>query len=115
MTAVLVAPPVVAGRRRTSVVAVPWLFPAALLIGGLLVTGTPFWDISRYAAYFAFAVLVPGTLIHRALRGSRGNLPEDLGLGAATGLVVLLAGWALCAATGLQALLPGWPLLVIVL
>ncbi|WP_433373649.1 hypothetical protein ACQPZX_02320 [Actinoplanes sp. CA-142083] len=93
----------------------PWLIPAALLVATLLWTGTPAWDILRYAVYFALAVLLPGTLVHRALRGSRGNLPEDLGFGGATGLLLMLAGWALAAATGLQVLLPAWPLLIIAL
>ncbi|HEX9998999.1 MAG TPA: hypothetical protein VGB74_00985, partial [Actinoplanes sp.] len=93
----------------------PWSIPAAVLVVALLDAGTPAADIALYAAYFAFAVVLPGTLVHRALRGSRGNLPEDLGLGAATGLLVLLIGWALAAATGRQVLLPGWPLAILVL
>jgi hypothetical protein len=98
--------------RRLSA-ALPWLVPAVVLVVLLLATGTPAWDVLRYAAYFALAVLLPGTLVHRALRGSRGNLPEDLGLGGATGLLLLLGGWALAAATGLQSLLPVWPLLFV--
>jgi hypothetical protein len=95
--------------------ALPWLIPAGVLVAQLLATGTPLSDIARYAIYFALAVLLPGTLAHRALRGSRGNLPEDLGLGGATGLLLLIAGWAPAAATGLQALLPAWPALIVVL
>ncbi len=91
----------------------PWVFPAAVFVVGLHVTGTPARDIAAYVGYFALVIVLPGTLTFRALVGSRGNVPEDLGLGAATGLVVLLAGWALAAATGLQSLLPGWPLLII--
>ena len=113
MTAVLDSPPVRSapvptGHRRLAPI-LPWLVPAAVLVALLVATGTPAWDVLRYALYLAFAVLLPGTLVHRALRGSRGNLPEDLGLGGATGLLLLLAGWALAAATGLQALLPAWP------
>ncbi|MFI5894423.1 hypothetical protein ACIA5D_30410 [Actinoplanes sp. NPDC051513] len=93
----------------------PWLIPAAVLVVALLATGTPAWDIIRYAAYFGLAVLLPGTLVHRALRGTRGNLPEDLGLGGATGLLLMLADWALAAATGLQILLPAWPVLIVAL
>jgi hypothetical protein len=102
-------------RARIALAVLPWLLPAAALVAGLLDTGTPAGDIGLYAAYFGLGVVVPGTLVHRAIRGSRGNLPEDLGLGAATGLLVLLIGWALAAATGLQALLPAWPVLIIVL
>src|SRR6185436_1477319 len=102
-------------RRRRIPAGLPWLVPAVTLVAALLATGTPAWDILRYAAYFGLAVLLPGTLVHRALRGTRGNLPEDLGFGGATGLLLMLAGWALAAATGLQVLLPAWPLLIIAL
>jgi hypothetical protein len=102
-------------RARIALAVLPWLLPAVVLLVALLDTGTPARDIGLYAAYFALAVVTPGTLVHRAMRGSRGNLPEDLGLGAATGLLLLLVGWALAAATGLQVLLPAWPLLIIVL
>jgi hypothetical protein len=110
-------PPSADAPRRAGLLlaSLPWLLPAAALIVALLVTGTPAWSVATYAVYFAVAIVLPGTLVFRALLGSRGNLPEDLGLGAATGLLVLLIGWALCAATRLQVLLPGWPLLVIAL
>ncbi|WP_433793165.1 hypothetical protein [Actinoplanes sp. CA-252034] len=91
----------------------PWFFPAATAFAVLHFFGTPDRQIALYAVYFLAAVVVPGTLVFRALLGSRGNWPEDLGLGAATGLPVLLGGWALAAATGAQQLLIGWPLLVI--
>ncbi len=99
--------------RRRPAPALPWLVPAAVLVALLLTTGTPPWAVLGYAAYFLVAVLLPGTLVHRAVRGSSGNLAEDLGLGGATGLLLTIAGWALAAATGLQALLPAWPLLII--
>jgi len=102
-------------RARVALALLPWLFPAAGLAVALHDTGTAARYIVVYAVYFAAAIVLPGTLVYRALRGSRGNLPEDLGLGAACGLLVLLVGWALCASTRLQVLLPGWPLLVIAL
>ena len=120
MTAVLErteepAPPPVTGqpRARLLLALLPWLVPAAALILALHDTATPGRYVALYAAYFAVVIVLPGTLVFRALFGSRGNLPEDLGFGAATGLLVLILGWALCAATRQQALLPGWPLLVI--
>ncbi len=100
-------------RARIALAILPWLVPAVALVAALLDTGTPARDIGLYAVYFGYAVVLPGTLVHRALRGSRGNLPEDLGLGAAVGLLVLLVGWALCAATGLQSMLRLWPILVV--
>ncbi|UQU64479.1 hypothetical protein COUCH_36925 [Couchioplanes caeruleus] len=92
---------------------VPWVAVAAATVFALLRTGTPPGDAGIYAAYLTVGVVLPGTLVHRAFRGSRGNLPEDLALGAATGLLVQLAGWALAAATGTQAWLRYWPLLMI--
>ncbi|WP_433300121.1 hypothetical protein ACQP2F_02195 [Actinoplanes sp. CA-030573] len=63
--------------------------------------------------YLPVAVLLPGTLVYRALRGSSGSLAEDLGLGGATGLLLLAAGWAVTTVTGFPALLPAWPLLIV--
>ncbi|GGK98004.1 hypothetical protein GCM10012284_35330 [Mangrovihabitans endophyticus] len=79
----------------------------------LVLSGTSVADIVRYAAYLILAVVVPGTLVHRAVRGSRRNLPEDVGCGAATGLVLQLLVWALAAAVGAAALVRWWPLVVI--
>jgi hypothetical protein len=104
-----------APRRRLFLALLPWLAPVGAWTAGLLHTGTPAGDIALYPGYLAVAIVLPGTLVHRALRGTRGNLPEDLGLGAATGLFVLIVGWALCAVTRLQAALPAWPLLIIAL
>jgi hypothetical protein len=106
-------PPVTRARFRAPWALLPWLLLAA---GGFWVlhdTGVPDRQIALYGAYFLVAVVLPGTLVFRAVFGSRGNWPEDLGLGAATGLLVQLVGWALAAATGLQHLLPGWPVLVV--
>ena len=103
------------GYGRIVLSVLPWLLPAVAMVWVLRDTATPGDEIALYAAYFAFAVMLPGTLVFRALFGSRGNWPEDLGLGGATGLVVMLCGWALGAATGSQHLLPGWPALVVVL
>jgi len=108
-----VGPAPTRSRPHRYAAALPWLIPAAVVVAQSLATGTPLADIGTYAVYFALAVLLPGTLVHRALRGSRGNLPEDLGLGGAIGLLLLVAGWALAAATGLQTLLPAWPVLIV--
>lgn len=108
-TAVTVPP-----RRtpRPLLAALPWLLVAVVLAVALWTAETPARDIALYAGYLCLGVVVPGTLVHRAVRGSRGNLPEDLGYGAATGLLVQLLGWALAAAVGLQPVLRYWPLLV---
>ncbi|WP_027342865.1 hypothetical protein [Hamadaea tsunoensis] len=93
----------------------PWLIVAAVTVVGLLWSNTPATDIARYAAYWAGCVVLPGTLIFRALRGSRGNLPEDIGFGAITGLVAELPMWALGVGTGQQHWLWAWPIPVVAL
>src|ERR1700754_774646 len=89
-------------RARLLFALLPWLAPVLGWLLGLHHTGTPTRYIAIYVVYLAVAIVVPGTLVHRAFRGSRGNLPEDLGLGSATGLLVLLVGWAIAAAARLQ-------------
>ncbi|MGA8115896.1 MAG: hypothetical protein WCA46_19740, partial [Actinocatenispora sp.] len=103
-------------RFRTAVARIlPWALVAAVLVGALLLTGTAGNAVARYAAYWLLCLLLPGTLCHRALRGSRGNLPEDLGYGAVTGLLFELVAWVTAAATGLQGLLWAWPAPVVLL
>lgn len=101
-------------RLRAPLAILPWLFPAVTLVLTLLDTGVSGRDIALYAFYFAFDIVLPGTLVYRALRGSRGNVPEDLGLGAATGLLLMLGSWALSAALDKFVLLPWWPALIVV-
>ncbi|MFF3853125.1 hypothetical protein [Micromonospora sp. NPDC002575] len=102
-----------AARRVAAALA--WAAVLAALVAGWWWTGTPGGDVARYVAYWALALVLPGTLVHRALRGSRGNLPEDLGYGAAVGLLLELAAWALATATGTQPALRWWPVPVLAL
>ncbi|GAA2596459.1 hypothetical protein GCM10010435_89580 [Winogradskya consettensis] len=116
MTSVLTrpAPPAVATPPRFRAGALlPWALVTVVYVAALLNADTPARDIAIYGVYLVLGIVVPGTLVWRAVRGSRGNLPEDLGLGAGTGLFVQLVGWAIAAAIGLQQVLWAWPLLVI--
>ncbi len=99
---------------RRSATLLPWLAVLAVLPIWWWDGGIPIAEVGAFGAYWTLAVVLPGTLVHRALRGSRGNLPEDLGYGAATGLLLELAAWALAAATGGQHLLRWWALPVVV-
>jgi hypothetical protein len=104
------------GRDRLTrllLASLPWSVPAVAAVAGLLWTGVSGADIALYAGYAVGYVALPGTLVHRLLRGSRGNLPEDVGYGAATGLLLQLAVWAAAAATGQQHLLRWWILPVV--
>ncbi|MCA2214436.1 hypothetical protein [Jidongwangia harbinensis] len=109
--------PAPAPKRRLSfrpvLAPLPWLVPVAGLVVGLRWTGVPAADIAIYAGYLVAYVALPGTLVHRLLRGSRGNVPEDVGYGAATGLLLQLVVWAVAAGTGQQQLLRWWILPVV--
>jgi hypothetical protein len=86
----------------------------AFVAGVLLRDDTPLLDLLRYAGYGTLAVLLPGTLVYRLLRGKPHTMVEDLALGAAVGLCLELAGWALFSWVGLLGYVWLWPLLVIV-
>jgi hypothetical protein len=98
---------------RPLLAALPWTVPAGVAVAGLLWTGVAASDVALYAGYLVGYVVLPGTLVHRLLRGSRGNVPEDVGYGAATGLLLQLVVWAAAAATGQQHLLRWWVLPVV--
>ncbi|HEY0357772.1 MAG TPA: hypothetical protein VGD11_04275, partial [Mycobacteriales bacterium] len=94
--------------------AAPALTVAVLVEAMLLVTGTAFGDTVRYAAYLAWAVVLPGTLVHRALRGRPVRLSEDLAAGLVVGLCLELVAFVVLVGLGAQVLLPWWPLAVVV-
>ncbi|MBM0206992.1 hypothetical protein JNW90_31300, partial [Micromonospora sp. STR1s_5] len=95
--------------RSAVVAALPWAVLLAAMPAAWSYTDVPAVDVLRYVAYWSLALVLPGTLVHRAVRGGRGNLPEDLGFGAATGLLLELGAWVAAAATGQQHLLRWWP------
>ena len=91
-------------------------FGAAVLFGALILlrAGTSPLDLIRYAAYVSLAVVLPGTLVYRWLRARPHTLVEDLIMGAAIGLGLEVAAWAVFGALGAQSWVWLWPLLVIV-
>jgi hypothetical protein len=86
------------------------LFAATLLLRA----GTSPLDLLRYGLYAALAVVLPGTLVYRVLRRRPHTLVEDLAMGAAVGLTLELAAWALFSVLDLRGLVWLWPLLVVV-
>ncbi|MGC4804305.1 hypothetical protein [Micromonospora sp. DT233] len=86
----------------------------AVIAAALLGTGTAPTDLLRWTGYLLLAVLLPGTLVFRALRRRPHTLVEELAFGAAVGLVLELAGWAMFTAAGAAELLWLWPLAVLV-
>jgi hypothetical protein len=99
---------------RRGVGALPWLLALALAALVLLQAGTPAADIVRYAAYWGLGVTLPGLLVARATVGTRGNWPEDVAIGAVTGLALEIVCFVLWSILGLQQQLWLWPLLVAV-
>jgi hypothetical protein len=91
----------------------PWAVALVAAVTTLLTAQTPPLDVLRYLGYAAWCVVLPGTLVWRAVRRVPFTLVEDLAMGAATGLVLELAVWALLSATDLRFLAPVWPVLVV--
>ena len=104
-----------AGLRQVGGRALPWVLVLAVGTVTLLQMHTPALDIGRYVAYWLFGVTLPGLLVARATVGTRGNWPEDVAIGAVTGLGLELACFALWSILGLQQQLWLWPLLVVVI
>ncbi|WP_380278744.1 hypothetical protein [Kitasatospora purpeofusca] len=86
----------------------------ALLVALLAAADTSFGDIARYTGYVLWGVLLPGTLVFRALRRRPHTLLEDLALGAVVGLALELLAWAVLVGLGLQSVAVAWPLAVVV-
>ncbi|GIH10488.1 hypothetical protein Rhe02_85550 [Rhizocola hellebori] len=86
----------------------------AFVIIVLLARETPPADIARYGLYALWAVVLPGTLLYRALRAVPHSLVDDLAMGSAVGLVLEIAAFAVFSALDLRWLLWLWPALVVV-
>lgn len=85
-----------------------------VLVAGLVALETAWSDVARYAVYAVWSVLLPGTLVYRALRRIPHSLVDDLAMGAATGLVLELIAFTAFSASGLRDVLWLWPVLVVV-
>ena len=100
---------------RLGIRALPWLLALGVACAALLQTGTPALDIARYAGYWGFGVTLPGLLLVRATIGTRGNWPEDVALGAVTGLGLELVFFAIWSILGIQQQLWLWPVVVVLI
>ncbi len=92
----------------------PPLVAIAACAAILLATDTSPVDLGRFAAYALLAVILPGTLVYRALRRTPHTLVEDLAMGAAIGLTLELAAWAVFSALDARGALWLWPSAVVV-
>ena len=98
--------------REMGARALPWLLVLGVAAAALLQAGTPAIDIGRYLAYWCLGLTVPGLLVARATVGTSGSWPEDVAIGAVTGLGLEVLCFALWSVLGLQQQLWLWPLLV---
>jgi hypothetical protein len=91
----------------------PVVTATAITVAALLATHTAITDVARYAGYWAWSIVLPGTLVYRALRRKAHSLVDDLAMGAALGLALEIAALAMLSLTGLRVLIPFWPVLAI--
>lgn len=80
-----------------------WLFVPVSAVLLLAWIGDSGGESIRYLFTWSIAVLLPGTLLWRALAGGR-SVAQDLGFGAVLGLAWQLAIWAACTAIGVPLL-----------
>ncbi|GIH89506.1 hypothetical protein ACFFMN_14080 [Planobispora siamensis] len=103
----------VRGRRRRGTAAVRWLPALATAVLVVLVLG--FYDVSAadaaaFAAYFALAIALPGTLVARALRRGGGRtLAEEIAVGTALGYAIEVGAYIAARAAGQPLLVAVWP------
>jgi len=100
-------------------VGVEQLLPAlAVLVAavlGLHIGGVGWADVASFTGYLALGVVLPGTLVWRALGPTLRWRGEEYALGAAVGYAVEAGGRIALSAAGIPSLSPGVPLVVIAL
>lgn len=94
------------------------LLPAAALLLAVAVLThqqtTGYAAIGLYWATLVWSALIPGMLVHRALRGRPSTMLADVAFGGATGLALQLVAWAVFTAMGIQQWLVLWPVPLVV-
>lgn len=91
----------------------PWVALAAVTVTLPAALGAVPLDVVRYVAYLLYAVVVPGTLLYRAIRPTPRSLLEDLAYGTVVGLLAETAAFVAASLLDVRGLLWVWPLLVI--
>ncbi|MDG6100527.1 hypothetical protein Daura_03745 [Dactylosporangium aurantiacum] len=90
----------------------PWIALAAATVTVPAALGTAPLDLVRYAAYILYAVVVPGTLLYRAVRPTPRSLLEDLTYGTVVGLLAETVAFVAASLLDARGLLWVWPLVV---
>ena len=93
----------------------PALVTVVVTVILLLTHGTAPLDVARYGLYLLVGLVLPGTLVYRALRRVPHSLVDDLVMGMATGFALELLAWTAYAGAGVQRYLWTWPVLVVAL
>ena len=89
---------------------IPTVVLSVLVVGVLLGYQTPAADIGRFVAYVVYGIVLPGTLIWRALRSTPRSFVEDVAGGTAIGYAIeLFVYLAARAASGTPAARSGPP------
>lgn len=86
----------------------PAILVAVFTAISLLRNGATGSEILVFSGYWALTLLLPGTLIVRAVFSAKRTLPEDLALGAATGLALEIATFLVLRAAGLEGVARVW-------
>lgn len=87
----------------------------AIVLVALHQIDTPWSELARHTAYTVLAITLPGTLVHKALRGTMGSWLADLSLGAALGLCLELGAWMIASILDVREGLWAWPLVTLAL
>ncbi|WP_033340087.1 hypothetical protein [Catenuloplanes japonicus] len=87
----------------------PAVLTAAVITAVLRWYGVSTRDIAAFSGYLTFAVLLPGTLVWRALRRGAGTLPADVAGGAAIGYSLEIIGYVVARGVDQPRLAPALP------
>lgn len=96
-----------AGDAIAAMAALAVLVAIWIMLHGI---NTPWEDLARYTAYVGLGLTLPGTLVHKALRGGVGNWLGDLALGTALGFVLQLGAWMAASLMDVRDWLWLWPI-----
>ncbi|MBO1765420.1 hypothetical protein [Allobranchiibius sp. GilTou38] len=98
-------------RRASGVAAGVVAVAASWVVAALY--GVSSADIARYLLASLWSILLPGALVHRALRGRSRDLLSEVTWAFVVGLVVQLVAWAIFVGLGVGGWLAAYPLIVL--
>ncbi|WP_431843522.1 hypothetical protein [Calidifontibacter indicus] len=102
-------PAVVGSLRRW----VPALAVGIVLVVVWVINSTPVPSLLRYALCCAWLVVLPGVVVRRLALGRAKDWVEEIAVGAAVGLVLLIPVWAVLTRLGAFSLILAWPIAIV--